>query len=220
MTTAMAESFGTDSLDLETLLELSRRTDPVGVLSVYVDARPGALRTASIDIKNRVAELERRIASDGSQERSRAVREGIARLEAEIDRLTDAEEPGRGRILFAAIHDGWLTRVSTQLPLPNRVVLDRGPFIHPLLELLDEGAPAGVVLASRTEARLLEWRLGELTPLQEMQAEVPGPRHERSGPVGSRPASRYGTPTGEQRNTRERDRASRFLERVATPRRG
>jgi hypothetical protein len=143
------------------------------------------------------------------------VREGLARLEAEIDRLTDPEEPGRGRVVFAAMHDGWLTRVSAQLPLPNRVVLDRGPFIHPLLELVDEGAPAGVVLASRTEARLLEWRFGELTPLREMQADAAEPRHERSGPVGSRPASRYGTPTGEQRNARERDRAGRFIERVA-----
>lgn len=215
MTVTIAESFSTDSLDLETLLELSRRTDPIGVLSVYVDARPGAVRSASIDLKNRITELERRIAADGSHERSRAVREGITRLEAEIDRLTDPEEPGRGRILFAALSDGWLRRVSTQLPLPNRVVLDDGAFIHPLLELLDEGAPAGVVLASRSEARLLEWRLGELIPLREMQAEVIEPRRERSGPVGSRPASRYGTPTGEQRNTRERDLAARFIERVA-----
>src|SRR5690242_9842895 len=77
MTVTIAESFSTDSLDLETLLELSRRTDPIGVLSVYVDARPGALRSASIDIKNRITELERRIAADGSQERTRAVREAI-----------------------------------------------------------------------------------------------------------------------------------------------
>lgn len=215
MTVTITESFSTDSLDLETLLELSQRTDPIGVLSVYVDARPGALRTACIEIKNRITELGRRIARDGSQERSRAAREGIARLEAEIDRLTDPEEPGRGRILFAAISDGWLRRVSTQLPLQNRVVLDRGAFIHPLLELLDEGARAGVVLASRTEARLLEWRLGELIPLREMQAEVAEPRHGRSGPVGSRPASRHGTPSGEQRNARERDLATRFSERVA-----
>lgn len=215
MTATIAESFSVDSLDVETLLELSRLTDPIGVLSVYVDARPGALRTASIDIKNRLAELERRIAGDGSQERSQAVRERIARLDAEIDRLTDPQEPGRGRILLAAISDGWLRRVSTQLPVPNRVVLDRGAFIHPLLELLDEGASAGVVLASRTQARLLEWRFGELIPLREMQAEVDEPRNARSGPVGSRPASRYGTPTGEQRNARERDQAARFFERVA-----
>jgi hypothetical protein len=72
-----------------------------------------------------------------------------------------------------------------------------------------------VVLASRTEARLLEWRFGELTPIREMQAGMSEPSHERSGPVGSRPASRYGTPTGEQRNARERDQATRFIERVA-----
>ncbi len=216
MTAAAAESFSADTLDLETLVELSQRTDPAGVLSIYLDARPGALRTSSIDVKNRLAELARRLATDGTPERERAVREAIARLQDEIERLGDAEKPGRGRSLFAAIDAGWLIRVATQLALPNRVVLDQGPFIHPLLELLDEGAPAGVVLASRAEARLLEWRLGKLTPLRTMRAEVTEPPHERSGPVGSRPASRYGTPTGEQRNARERDHAARFMERVAT----
>jgi Bacterial archaeo-eukaryotic release factor family 10 len=101
------------------------------------------------------------------------------------------------------------------MPLPNRVVLDQSPFIHPLLELLDEGGPVGVVLASRGQARLLEWRLGELIPLQQLRAGVVEPRHERSGPVGSRPAARHGTPTGEQRNARERDYARRFIERTA-----
>ena len=100
------------------------------------------------------------------------------------------------------------------MPLPNRVVLDRSPFVHPLLELLDEGGPAGVVLASRASARLLEWRLGELVPLRELRAELIEPPHERSGPVGSRPGSRHGTPTGEQRNARRRDEAARFIERV------
>ena len=106
MTTTIAESFSTDGLDLETVVELSRRTDPTGVLSIYLDARPGTLRTASIDIKNRLAELRRRLAGEGSAERARAVHEGVARLQDEIDRLIDPEEPGRGRIMFAAIDDG------------------------------------------------------------------------------------------------------------------
>jgi hypothetical protein len=121
MTAPIAQPLSLGRPDVETLLELSRLTDPVAVLSVYVDARPGTRRTASIDIKNRITELERRIAGDGSQERSSAIREGIARLEAEMDRLTDPEEPGRGRILFAAMTDSWLRCVSTQLPVPNRV---------------------------------------------------------------------------------------------------
>jgi hypothetical protein len=100
------------------------------------------------------------------------------------------------------------------LPVLNRVVLDRGPFIHPLLELLDEGGPAGIVLASRTHARLFEWRLGELIPLRELAADAVEAPHERSGPVGSRPGRRHGTPTGEQRRARERDQAGRLIERV------
>jgi hypothetical protein len=214
MTTPIAESLSTGILDLETLLELSRRTDPIGVLSVYLDARPGGVPAASLDIKNRLAELERRLVGDESPERAHAVKEAITRLAGELERLTEPSEGGRGRILFAAIDDAWITRVSSQLPVPNRVVLDRGPFIHPLLELLDEGSPAGVVLASRTQARLFEWRLGELIPLRELAAEAVEAPHERSGPVGSRPGRRHGTPTGEQRRARERDQTGRFIERV------
>ena len=215
MTAVIAESFNTRSLDLQTVLELSRRNDPIGVLSVYLDARPGdGQQAASIDVKNRLAELERRLAS-GAAEYARAVQDGIARLADELDRLIDPEHAGRGRVLFAAIGDRWVTRVSTRLPVQSRVVLDRTPFIHSLLELLDEGRRAGVVLASRTEARLLEWRLGELIPLEVLSSELVEPPHERSGPVGSRPASRHGTPTGEQRNARERDEAARFIERAA-----
>jgi hypothetical protein len=216
MNPAIAESLATGSVERETLLDLSRRNDPVGVLSIYVDASPGdGLRAASIDLKNRFAELERRLASDAAPERAHAVHEGIDRLESELKRLTDPEERGRGRILFAAIGDPWLVRIESQLPMPNRVVLDHGPFIHPLVELLDEGGPAGVVLASRSESRLLEWSLGELTLLRELRADTAAPPRERSGPVGSRSGNAFGTPTGEQGNARERDQTARFIERVA-----
>ena len=215
MTTVIAESLTAASLDLETLLELSRRSDPVGVLSVYVDAGPGeSAQAATIDLKNRLAELERQLESDGPPERARAVHDAVARLADDVGRLVDPEQPGRGRVVFAAIDDTWVTRVSTQMPLPNQVVFDGSPFIHPLLELLDEGGPAGVVLASRTEARLLEWRLGELVPLLELRAALIEPPHERSGPIGSRPGSLHGTPSGEQRNARTHDEAARFIERV------
>ena len=53
-----------DLFDPRSLLDLSQRTDPVGVLSIYVEAQPGAdpgLRAAAIDVKNRLSELQRRI---------------------------------------------------------------------------------------------------------------------------------------------------------------
>jgi hypothetical protein len=217
MSATIAESFSAASLDFDTLLELSRRTDPVGVLSIYVDARPGGgPRAAAIELKNRLTDLERRLVAEASPAKARSIQEGIARLEGEVERLSDPEEPGRGRVLFAALSETWLVRASARLPFRNRVVLDGTPFIHPLLELLDEAGPVGVVLASRAHARLLEWRLGDLTPLRELHAEMVEPPHERSGPVGSRPGARYGTPTREQRDARQRDHATRFIERTAT----
>jgi hypothetical protein len=215
MTTAIAETLKTSALDIETVLDLSRRVDPVGVLSVYVDARPGRIRASSIEVKNRLAELKRAVAAEGPPARTSAVHDGIERLAVEIERLTDPEEPGRGRVLFASISDAWLICLPSQLPVPNRVVLDGSAFIHPLLELLDASGPVGVVLASRAYARLFEWRLGELMPLRELRAEAMDATHERSGPVGSSPENGYGTPTGEQRKAREREQAARFIDRVA-----
>lgn len=214
----MAELTTSELFDPDTLLDLARRTAAGGVLSIYVAADSGAdpgLRGAAIEIKNRLAELERNVADGDTPERARALREGIERLGAEIERLTSPQEPGRGRALFALLDgEGEVIRFSSQMPLSNRVVLDASPFIHPLLELLDEGRPAGVVLVSQDEARLLEWTLGELHPLERLEPEVVETPHERPGPVGSSPSNRTRTPKREQRQAREQDWARRFLDRV------
>jgi hypothetical protein len=54
------------------LLELVRMRDPMGVLSVYDDAQDP--RTAAIEVKNRLSDLERRLASNGSSSSSRPCR--------------------------------------------------------------------------------------------------------------------------------------------------
>lgn len=207
-----------DFYDPQFLLALSQGTDPVGVLSVYVDAQPGSdpgLRAAAIDLKNRLSELQRRIESEGPPERARGLAEGIDRLAPEIDRLTNPHEQGRGRVLFAALGEDRVTRFASQLPLPTRVVLDSSPFIHPLLELLDQGRPVGVVLGSREEARLLEWRLGELTLLDTMAPDISQAPYERQGPVGPTPTARQGSPKHEQQQVRERVQDGRFVEQIA-----
>ncbi len=205
--------------DPEALLALAQRTPPDGVLSIYAAADTGTdpgMRGAAIDIKNRLTQLERNVASDGSPDRARAqaLRDGIERLAPEIERLTDPQTPGRARVLFAPLGGGEVVRFSSQMPVANRVVLDAGPFIHPLLELLDEGRPAGLLLVSQDEARLMDWRLGELALLERAEPDVLEAPHERSGPVGSTPGEHRGTPKREQRQARERDQARRFLDSV------
>ena len=214
----MIELTPNELFERDTLVDLTRRTAPHGVLSVYVHADSGTdpgLQGAAIDLKNRLSELERNVAAEGPRERVEAVRDGIRRLGPEIERLTDQQEPGRGRALFAPLGDGEAIRFSSQMPLPSRVVLDGRPFIHPLLELLDEGRPAGVLLVSQDEARLLEWRLGELRELDRLEPDVTEAPHERSGPVGSSAGDRSHSPEGEQRQARERERTRRFLDRIA-----
>jgi release factor family 10 len=205
-----------DELDDKALLDLSRRTDAFGVLSVYVNADPTGDRNATaIDLKNRYRELQRRFAEEGPTDRRRAMAAALDRLGSEVERLATPTESGRGRIAFAALGGDWLVRLDSQMSVANRVVLDDGPFVHPLLELLDEGRTAGVVLVSSDDARLLQWRLGRMQPVSRMAQEEIEASHERAGQIGGGPAGQYNTPAQEQRKARERDRAQRFLDQVA-----
>ena len=117
-------------------------TDPLGVLSIYIDAGSGT-SDGRIDVSNRLNQLQRQIGIEGTRAQARALDDALSRLQPAVARLFDPDAPGRGRGLFAALCSPAVTCFSSQLRLPNRVILDASPFIHPLLELLDEGRPAG-----------------------------------------------------------------------------
>lgn len=132
-----------------------------------------------------------------------------------MERLTSPIESGRGRIAFFGLGDDWDLQVGTQMAVPNRVVLDDGPFVHPLLELLDEGRAAGVVLVSGVEGRILQWRLGELESVDHLEQQESEASHERAGQIGGGPTGQFHTPVREHRQAREQHHAERFLTRVA-----
>jgi hypothetical protein len=140
-----------DRLDDIGLRDLSRRTDTLGVLSVYINADPHQdpnLRAAAIDLRNRFAELQRRISQGSGGDQSRDIAAQLERLWPQLEILTSPIASGRGRIVFAALDADWIVRLESAMPVPNRLVLDDGTFIHPLLELLDDGVPAGVVIVT------------------------------------------------------------------------
>jgi len=206
-----------ERLDADSIRDLSRRTDELGVLSVYVNADPRLdpnLRTTAIDLKNRYRELQRRIGEAGDG-RSRKIAGELERIRPDIEHLANPKgSSGLGRIAFIALDDGWTLRLESALPVANRVVLDDAPFLHPLLELLDEGRPAGVVIASARQARVLEWRVGVLQELSTMEREYVEAPHERAGQRGGGPPGQYHSPIREQRDTREWAQAQRFLDQV------
>lgn len=201
----------------DVLLDLIRTDDPLGVLSIYVDGASTATdRRAAIDMKNRLVELERSVCGRRVGAAREALSETLRRIAPAVERFLDPRASGRGRALFASLSAGELTSVSSRLRLPNRVVLDSTPFIHPLLELIDEGRPAGVVLTSSRSADLLEWRLGDLRRVSHVRAGPALHHGERPGPVVARAGrAQQITPMREQQSRRERERRHRFLEDVA-----
>lgn len=205
-------------LDQDILWALSRRTDKLGVLSVYLNADPRrdpTLQGAAIDLKNRFRELRCRVLEEKGAEGGRDVVAALDRLWPRIEDLTSPAASGRSRIVFAALSSGWMLRLESAMPVSNRLVLGDGPFIHPLLELLDEGRAAGVVLISEKEARLFEWRAGSLGLLRRIEQPYVQAPHERAGQIGGGPQGQFHTPVREQRQARERDRMLQLLERVA-----
>lgn len=205
-------------LDQDSLWALSRRTDRLGVLSVYVHADPRQdpnLQATAIDLKNRFRELQSRIVGDMGAPGSREVVAALERLREQVESLTSPAASGRGRIVFAGLDSGWMLRLESAMPVTNRVVLGEAPFIHPLLELLDEGRAAGVVLISAQDARLLEWRAGSLQLLTRIEQPYVQAAHERAGQIGGGPDGQFHTPMREQRRARDRDRMLQFLDRVA-----
>lgn len=199
--------------DADAVANLAQRTDSLGVLSLYVNADPQHIQGTAIDLKNRFRELQQRLAEDRPDD-SRELSDALDRVWPRLEELAKPTQPGRGRMAFIALDSDWSLELEGQMPVANRLVLDGSPFIHPLLELLDEGRPAGVVLVSADEARLLEWRLGELTDLDQMQERYIEAPHERAGQIGGGPSGRYDSPVREQRQARDREGSERFLDEV------
>jgi hypothetical protein len=189
-------------LDSSGLHALLGGADPIGVLSIFVDGAADGRATA-IDIQNRLAQLERAVVDDGPPERAAALTEALARFAPGLERVYDLSARGRGRALFTPLSGCMPTLFSTQLRLPNRVVLDDRPFVHPLLESLDRGRAAGVILMAQDSAEVLEWRHGELIILARIEAQT------------DRVAGRHGPAPGD-RARRSRDQRRRFSDLVAT----
>ncbi|MCP2621635.1 hypothetical protein NLB33_02065 [Mycolicibacterium smegmatis] len=191
-----------ERLDLDTIRELSQRTDRLGVVSLYFNADPTQnLQVQAIDLRNRYRLLQRRMEADGSQ-RYRDVAAALERRRPLIETLITGVTSGRGRIMFIGLDGDWTVHFECMMPVTNRVVLDDGPFIHPLVEVLDEGRPAGVVVISADDARLLEWRLGQLQEISRIAQPFGHAPHERAGQMR------------EQRQARERDGMQRFVTQV------
>jgi Bacterial archaeo-eukaryotic release factor family 5 len=156
----------------ETVAELLAWRPEHGVVSLYLDTEPGDRGGKwRIEARNGMSAAGDEITDHDAQTAWRAT---AGRLEEDLA----AELPGdvpRALIGFVEVsrEPGEERWYRAELA-PHRTDVARGPVahVHPLLEMLDDGAPLGIAAVSSERVRLIDWRLGHAKQLHDWELEV------------------------------------------------
>src|SRR5215216_5219483 len=144
----------------------------LGVISVYVAIDPADRREPwRVDLRTR---MEAIVEAEPDKHGHRPILEATARRI--ISHFPQEVPPsGRCQIGFCEVAD----RDAEDIWMAAQMVRDRTeivyrdhPYLTPLLEMLDDGAPVGVLAASAERVRLYEWALGTLAEVQSWEAEL------------------------------------------------
>lgn len=162
----------------DVLQRLSSAEPGPPTISVYVrtDPRDPANTSGSpawqVALRNNLAAVSDRLEAGDEREHRLAFRELRERIEKELADMPPVER-ARSVAWFLGAQDGSSERFSLQLPLrSDAVVWDTKPFVSPLVDVADRGAPAGVLLVSGELVRLLHLEQGEASEPDDSTFEI------------------------------------------------
>ncbi len=201
-------------LDDRTIAHLLEMTDEVGVLTVTTGFAPAGDdgQAARIEWKNRFREV--RATVEGSD--LAALEERVAAIDDDIESLLDPRGPSGGRALVVGVASGEVIRFDVLTPFDDRVLLRNRPYLRPLVAAMDEGRAAGIVVATRSGARVLEWSAGGVRVLSDLDFEM-GPEAftgTMGGPAGSAGRGQQSVSHKDQMADRVEANRERFLKNV------
>lgn len=171
---------GYDFVTIESIRPLQELHLPEpGVLSLYVDITPS--RLAQIPLLKRVEAL-----LDG-EEAKIPDRDGKAAFRRAAQRVLDHVQfefrpQGRGLAIFHAPDEGLWRVYHLPVPVRDRVEWGDHAYLRPLLMLMDEHEPYGVVLLDRERARFFLYYLGEVAEYGVAALDATPPRTRDQGP--------------------------------------
>jgi hypothetical protein len=203
--------------DQRTIQQLLDWRPELGVISVYVAIDPGDRREGwRIELRDQLDEI---VASEPDKHvRGGALAATAERIQAHFE--SETPPSGRCQIGFCEVgeQDGRQLWMAAQMQRDETEVTYRArAHLTPLLELLDEGAPVGVVAVSSERVRLYEWSLGSLNLLEDWEAVLFMPDwRERKAQSTPDPARVHGTSASghDQFDQRLDANRERFLEQV------
>ena len=171
----ISDAASLDAEGEETVSELLAWRPEHGVLSVYLRLDPGQ-RSPNWPTKVH-NDLSATLSAgrEGMDHKARQALEATAkRLERDLHADEEPPAEAAGLIGFVEVagkpaDERWY---AVRIPPRRTEVLHAAvPAIHQLLELLDDGAPMGVVVVSSERVRLLDWRLGRMEQLHDWELE-------------------------------------------------
>jgi peptide chain release factor subunit 1 len=174
-----------DTLTPSRLRQLAEvQPDHGRVLSVYMDLDPSQFgtppaRTTQItslitDARHHVDELD-----DLSHDERKALRADVETVRDTLSQPGIADAGTRGVAVFACSPAGLLETVRAPHPLPSKVVIDRAPFVEPLVRA-QRGEHWCVLLANRRSARFFLGAPSELEETDRVEDNVHS-QHRQGG---------------------------------------
>ncbi len=161
------------------VLQRLATTDPARpVVSVYArtDPRDPANTSSTpawqVALRNGLGAIAARLEAGDDRDDRLAFRDLRERIESELTGLDPAER-GRSVAWFVDVDGGGSERFTLQLPVrDDLVVWDAKPFVSPLVDIADRGAPTGIVLVSGDVVRLLQIEQAEPTEPEDSTFEL------------------------------------------------
>lgn len=146
----------------EVLQRLAGTTTSRRIVSVYARTDPRDPSNTSstpgwqVALRNGLAAVGERLEAGDDREDRLAFRDLRERIELELTELEPSER-GRSVAVFVDVDGDSSERFVLQLPLrEDTVVWDAKPFVSPLVDIADRGAPTGIVLISGDVVRLIQ----------------------------------------------------------------
>ena len=193
------------------VVSIHARTDPRD------PANTGASPAWLIELRNGLRTISDRLESGDDRTNRLAFRALRPQIEQELTQLGPTQRARSVALIVDA--EGTSERFSFQLPLRrDRAVADTKPFVSPLVDIADRGAPVGVILVSGDVIRVLEIEQGEVAEPEDSTFELSlGDWRPFGGSAGGGPGRGLLTTAHEERyRARVEAQRDRLFETAAT----
>lgn len=158
---------------IERLLKLSKNDLPIVSLYLSLNSTKRSHKETINTLRKLIKEVRNRLGDKGlAAEQEHSVRGDIRNIENRIfPKLTDKSK--KGICAFACSDDGLFEIMELPSSPLDTMLVERSPYLRPLLDIISEHKRFGVLLVDRRRARLFEVFAGDIFEHKEIFDDVP-----------------------------------------------